>query len=367
MNNKNEKNLALEDEVSSNEKDLELEEIPSEEKDQDLDTASYKITTYGTDFTLEILSSKLTDGEIVVPPFQRRYVWSQKKASKLVESFLLGLPVPQIFLYRNEETQDLTVVDGQQRLRTINYFLRGTNQDDATFRLISVKQEWEGKSFSDLREQDKRKFKNSILRATIFEQTDPQDDSSVFEIFERLNTGGMALTLQEIRNCVIRGAINKFLDDLNLHKSWRELLNKPSPDSRMKDVEMMLRFFALREKWTSYKKPMKDFIRDFMKDHKDIGEKEQEELISVFKSTTDFILTQIGPRSFRVKSGVNVALFDSLMVSLSQIGIKKVTEATTKYQQLLANEVYKQAISESTTDVERVQSRIKIAIETFSG
>ena len=74
--------------------DLDLENIPSEEKDLDLDIASYKINTYGTDFTVEILASKLNDGEIIVPTFQRRYVWTQKKASKLIESFLLGLPVP---------------------------------------------------------------------------------------------------------------------------------------------------------------------------------------------------------------------------------------------------------------------------------
>ncbi len=160
------------------------------------------------------------------------------------------------------------VVDGQQRLRTIYYFLRGTFEDGTPFRLTSVKQEWEGKSYSDLSEQDKRKLKNSILRATIFEQTDPQDHSSVFEIFERLNTGGMALTLQEIRNCVISGSLNKFLEDLNNHVSWRTLLNKSSPDSRMKDIEMMLRFFALKEGWVHYKKPMKDFISEFMRENK---------------------------------------------------------------------------------------------------
>ena len=76
--------------------ELDLEKIPAEEEDLDLDIASYKINTYGTDFTLEILSSKLDDKEIKVPPFQRKYVWPSKKASKLVESFLLGLPVPQI-------------------------------------------------------------------------------------------------------------------------------------------------------------------------------------------------------------------------------------------------------------------------------
>ena len=85
---------------------IEMEKIVSEEEDLDVDNATYKIKTYGTDLTLEILSSKLDTKEITIPDFQRRYVWSPKKASKLIESFLLGLPVPQIFLYREEDTQD---------------------------------------------------------------------------------------------------------------------------------------------------------------------------------------------------------------------------------------------------------------------
>lgn len=269
-----------------NESIIELENILSEEKDQDLDVASYKINTYGTDFTVEILALKVRDNEIIIPPFQRRYVWTPKKASKLIESFLLGLPVPQIFLYRQETTQDLMVVDGQQRLRTIHYFLRGTFEDGSPFRLTSVRQEWEGKSYSELTEQDKRKLKNSILRATIFEQTDPQDHSSVFEIFERLNTGGMALTLQEIRNCVISGDINKFLEDLNQHESWRTLLAKPAPDSRMKDIEMMLRFFALKEGWARYRNPMKDFISEFMRRNKNPNADEKNRLEAVFTEPT---------------------------------------------------------------------------------
>ncbi|MBP7708800.1 DUF262 domain-containing protein [Candidatus Pacearchaeota archaeon] len=345
---------------------LDLEDIPSENQDLDLDNASYKINTYGADFTVEILSGKLIDKEIVVPSFQRRYVWPHKKASKLIESFLLGLPVPQIFLYRKEKTQDLIVVDGQQRLRTINYYLRETFEDGSPFRLESVKQQWEGKLYSDLTEQDKRKFKNSVLRTTIFEQTDPKDESSVFEIFERLNTGGMALTLQEIRNCVVNGNINSFLEKINGHSSWRSLLGKSQPDSRMKDIEMILRFFALRSGWKTYKKPMKDFVSSFMKEKKDINEEEMKEFDSIFKFTTDSILSRLGSGAFRLKSGINVALLDALMVSLAGVDLSKISNIDEKYNKLISNESFKEAVSQHTTDVDRVQSRIKIANEIFS-
>ena len=194
---------------------VDIEKIKSEEDDLDSDAAGYKIKTYGADFTLELLSQKLDEKEIKIPSFQRRYVWPSKKASRLIESFLLGLPVPQVFLYREQDTQDLMVVDGQQRLRTINYFFAEKYEDGSKFKLIGVKTQWEGKTYSELSEQDRRKFKNYILRATIFEQVDPADNKSVYEIFERLNTGGMALTPQEIRNCVINGVISQFLEKLN--------------------------------------------------------------------------------------------------------------------------------------------------------
>src|SRR5205807_743141 len=122
----------------------------------------------------------------------------------------------------------------------------------------------------------------------------------------------------------------------------------------------VLRFFALREKWESYKKPMKDFISDFMRENKDISEGGQQNLAQIFKETTESIATQIGPRAFRLKSGLNVALLDSLMVAVAEIGPSKIVDLKSRYTKLLANEAYREAISDSTTDVERVQSRIKI-------
>ena len=108
--------------------DLDLEEISSEEEDLDIDNAPYEIRTLGADFSLELYSQKINSGEIRIPDFQRKYVWPIKKASKLIESFLLGLPVPQVFLFQEASKRDLLVVDGQQRLLTAHFFLLGTLQ-----------------------------------------------------------------------------------------------------------------------------------------------------------------------------------------------------------------------------------------------
>lgn len=348
---------------------IELEDILSEQEDLEIDNASYDIRTYGADLTLEILSNKLDSGEIKIPDFQRNYVWPPKKASKLIESILLGLPIPQIFLYR-EENYDLLVVDGQQRLKTVNYFLKEKLENGSDFYLKGVKQKWEGKKYSTLTEPDRRKFNNTILRATIFEQIDPKDNSSIFEIFERLNTGGMVLNEQEIRKCVIRGNISSFVEELNRYDNWRKLLKKEKPGARMKDIEMILRFLSLWENWQKhkkpYKKPMKDFITEFMKEKRDIDLSGQEKYSQMFKSVIDKIYNDVGIDVFRIKTGINIAVFDSITVALAISGVDKVNNLRDKIEELKKDDSYINAVSKSTTDSDRVESRIKIAIQKFS-
>lgn len=351
---------------NENDEDGLFEKIPSEVEDREIDVASYKIISYGADYTLKILSDKLRDDEIIIPPFQRKYVWLPKKASKLVESFLLGLPVPQIFLYKEGDTQDLLVVDGQQRLKTIHYFLEGKFPDGTDFYLRSVKSQWEGKKFEDLSEPDKRRFKDSVLRATIFQQTNPADNTSIFEIFERLNTGGMALKEQEIRNCVVRGEINDFLNELNDYSNWRTLFGKNEPDSRMRDVELILRFLALYDNLDSYSKPMKEFLTNYMRSKKHINASEKEKYSRLFKETIDLILTEIGDSAFKLKAGINVAVFDSISVALAKVDTKKTSNLKEKHAILIKNPSYLEAVSKATTDKEKVKRRIEIAIEIFS-
>ncbi|OHB20371.1 MAG: hypothetical protein A2854_01300 [Parcubacteria group bacterium RIFCSPHIGHO2_01_FULL_56_18] len=347
--------------------ELELEPSASEQADLDIDNAPYKIRTQGADLTLELYSQKIDSGEIVIPPFQRKYVWTPKKASRLIESFLLGLPVPQIFLFQEATKRDLLVVDGQQRLLSTHYFLRGKWFDETTtFYLTGVQPRWEGKKFDDLEEGDKRRLKNYILRATIFEQIDPADNRSVYEIFERLNTGGMPLTEQEVRNCVNRGPINEFLEELNMCTAWRSLLGKEEPDRRMKDVELILRVLSLIEDWSGYHKPMKDFISDYMQKKTNIAEKEQTVLKQKFESVADFIFKEAGPTAFRVASGrINTGILDSVMTAVALIGPEQITDFTQRLERLKIDVAYMNYASQATTNDEAVTGRIKMAKEAL--
>ncbi|MBI3811806.1 MAG: DUF262 domain-containing protein [Nitrospirae bacterium] len=202
-----------------------LEKLASEIEDEYSDSSPYKIISFPADFTLKGLHEKFISKEIIVPQFQRQYVWNIERASKLIESFLLGLPVPGIFLYREKNSQKLMVIDGQQRLKSIFGFLNGKFPDtNNRFCLKSVRTTWNGKSYEKLEESDQIKLRDSVLRAIIIEQIDPADHSSMFHIFERLNTGGMSLRPQEVRNCIHQGPLNDLLNKLNQYKPWREIV-----------------------------------------------------------------------------------------------------------------------------------------------
>ena len=148
---------------------IDFEDVASEIEDRQSSPPSYEIATYPADFTLDGLERQWEREDIVIPKFQRGYVWTQVQASKLIESFLVGLPVPGIFLYTDRSSEKFLVVDGQQRLRTVFFYFEGFfGEERATgsrtvFRLkgLSDDSPYAGKSFAELDEAAQRRLKNS--------------------------------------------------------------------------------------------------------------------------------------------------------------------------------------------------------------
>ena len=134
----------------------------------------FAITSYGADYTVDTLVKRLKLEAFYVPPFQRKFVWSQRHASRFLESLLMGLPVPGIFLYKEPVTNRHLVVDGQQRLRTLEYFYKGTFLEKK-FRLTGVRDEWNNKSYEELSDADKLKLDDSTVHATILQQGEPKN------------------------------------------------------------------------------------------------------------------------------------------------------------------------------------------------
>jgi uncharacterized protein with ParB-like and HNH nuclease domain len=349
--------------------DIELEEIESEEDDYESAPAEYDVSTYPADFTLEVLNDKWKSGEIEVPKFQREFVWKQTQASKLIESFMVGLPVPSVFLYTERKSQKYLVIDGQQRLKSVFYFLEGyfgseDKQKRGVFRLegLSQKSRWYKKTFAEFDEPDQRKFKNSVLRAFIVQQLDPQDDTSVYHIFERLNTGGTLLTNQEVRNCVFGGKFNELLNQLNTNVNWRAILGRAKEDSRQKDKELMLRFFALQgENLKKYEKPLKDFLNRFMRRNRNLSDVDLARMRGNFETTCADVATALGARPFHIKAGLNSAVFDSVMAAFSSHEGKAPKDIARRYKALVSSGDYLSLVRSHTTDDETVRKRFDLA------
>jgi hypothetical protein len=351
--------------------DLDIESLPSEQEDRSSGPVRYELFTYPADFTLEVLDQKWRNGEITIPPIQRKFVWTQYQASRLIESFLLGLPVPGIFMYVERGSEKLLVVDGQQRLRSVFYFFAETfgeekNGRKTVFRLtLPEDSRWSGKKLSDLREEDARRLKNSVLRAFIMKQVSPEDDTSIYHVFERLNTGGTLLTPQEVRNCVYDGPLNQLLHDLNINRAWREIVGQPEADRRLRDIELLLRFLALFEDLPSYQKPMKDFLNKFMKKHKN-GDS-NDELTTIFSKTSSDVRERLGERPFHFGRGLNAPIFDAVFVAFGLRTGPASPDVRARYERLLQDAEFQKFTSRATTDVDAVKKRIQIATDFLFG
>ncbi len=348
-----------------------IERIESEEEDKDAGTPVYQIRSYPSDPDLETLHLRWKRGDIIIPEFQRGYVWKPAQASKLIESFLMGLPVPGIFVFIQEHQIHRSnpvqlVIDGQQRLRSVFGFFEGKMPaSERPFRLTGVDEKWVGKGYSDLEHWEQRILLTSILRVVNIEQREPRhDSSSIYQIFERLNTGGTALTPQEIRNSSFHGPFNNMLVEVNKDPCWRDIFGTTQPDNRMRDVELIARFLALHEGSDSYTQPMKVFINDYMKKHQ--RNSNSENARNTFLDCVRRISDSLGRRPFHIRRGINVAACDSVMAAFAQAkdiphDIKK------RYEELKKNPDFIDATTSGTTAFAAVRRRLELAREILFG
>jgi hypothetical protein len=369
--------------------DLALEAASSDDDQiQDLDEAAeviesaYSITSYGADYPVDSLVRRIESKDILVPTFswdppektevvgfQRQYVWPRPKADRFIESLLLGLPVPGIFLVK-ELSGLLLVLDGHQRLFTLQSFYSGAINDQVYKLSDAVQARYVGKRYKDLETEDRRRLDDSIIHATVIRQDEPtEDQSSIYTIFERLNTGGVNLQPQEIRVALYHGEFVRVLKELNDQQSWRALVGAKS--KRLKDMEMILRFFAFLYFAKKYAAPMKIFLNRYMATNRHLASQSEETLRAVFTSTTDSILKGIGTKAFRPKRAVNAAVVDSLMTGiarriLARGAIADPTSLKVPYEQLIADHSYLEATETGTSQPANVTVRLEKAEQTFA-
>jgi hypothetical protein len=354
---KDEYELVLDDEVD----DETLLEKPSEKK--------FSIDSYGADYTVDSLVKRMKRGDFKIPEFQRKFVWTINHSSKFIESLLMGLPVPGIFLYKEADTNKHLVIDGQQRLRTLEAFY-DKKFEQKEFRLTGVRECWDGKTYDDLDPSDALKLDDSIVHATIFKQDEPKDVlESIYFVFERINTGGIRLSPQEIRNCITRGPFTQHVAKLNEDESWRAIFGKAH--KRSKDEELIVRFLALFEDANNYEEPMSEFLNIFSDKMNNTPESRIATLGEVFLKTIHLVRSAIGEKAFRPHTVLNAAVFDSVMVGLATRLSKAASPSDDgvriAYEILLRDESYIKLCERSTADAENVKQRLMIARKAFAG
>ena len=360
-------------------KDDIVEEIKSEVNDDYSDDSLFNISSWGADLSFREIISMYDENELVKPELQRKYVWDKVEASRFVESILMGLPVPSIFLAQSGSQK--LIVDGYQRIMTVYDYVRGIySGDNKIFRLSNsdrLNTRWRNKAFQELSVDEQRKIRSTTIHAIIFEQKVPEnDDTSLYQVFERINTSGRTLTPQEIRNCVYQGSMNTLLFELNDNRIWRELFGTENADSRMRDLEYILRFFAMcsdevlntSAKQISLKKTLNEFMGEYVKS----DEKTMNRFRDSFIDTMTIIYDSLGKNAFRNFSRgkfaqkFHPAIFDAISVAFYQaknhgVVIERIDEEA--HIALLRNEDFRKVISERTTDVKNIKKRITMVKE----
>jgi hypothetical protein len=332
------------------------------------DTKKFSITSYGADYTVDSLVKRMKDGAFIIPDFQRRFVWSHNHASKFIESLLMGLPVPGIFLYKEAGTNRHLVIDGQQRLRTLQSFYGGVF-GEKKFRLTNVREPWARKIYQDLDPADQLKLDDSIVHATIFSQDHPADVlDSIYFVFERINSGGIRLSPQEIRNCISAGPFIELIKTLNKDQHWRAVFGAPE-NKRAKDEELIVRFLAMLDGREKYARPMAKFLNDYSAKMNKASPETLASLAEIFRQTIALVNKELDGRAFRPVRSLNAAVYDSVMVGIA-MRLRKAPPPEPRavaaaYDSLLLQPEHKRGWERATADEESVKARMAAAISAF--
>jgi len=366
---------------------------------EDISFTDYDISVSPNDFNIKTLFDFISSGVVKIPGFQRNYVWDIKRASKLIESIIIGIPIPQIFLYE-EAKNKFIVIDGQQRYMTIYYFMKKRfpkNDKRLELRVIfdenkgipdailndneyftdfnlklpttqpNQKNKFNNLNYFTLDEEDKVSFELRTIRNTIIKQNAPDDEHSVvFEIFQRLNSGGVNLKPQEIRTSLFHSDFYDMLYSLNLNQAWRKLTPSATPDLNMKDVEILLRGFAMLIDGNTYKPSMTKFLNKFSLKARSFPTTNIQYLESLFLAFLKKV-PDSDNRIFHSNTGrFNISVFESIFVAtcnnaFSNKSLEILDINFNKVLSLKNDPRFLDATQSDTASEKNVKSRIELA------
>lgn len=327
------------------------------------------------DYNLSTLSDLVAEKTIdISPKYQRRFRWDEKRQSALIESFLMNVPVPPIFL-NEDEYGKYSVIDGKQRLTAITDFLAGRLELSG----LQVFAEINGKSFNDLpsKLQSVMRTRPTMRAVIILRQS---DEDVKFEVFRRLNTGGVSLNPQEVRNSAFPGPLNDLILELSTNRRFHHLLGIKNPKKsslyqEMRDAEFVLRYFTFKETWQQFRGSVKRLMDQYMARNQHLAAPQVEELKADFLNTLTLVEDAFGEHAFKRwlpekqqwRSQVLASLFDAEMLGVRDLGVNEVRdrkEAITEgLKALFVNDEFRRSIDAATNAVNSFQIRVTLVRE----
>lgn len=362
---------------------VEIDEFePEEDEVLELREGERKLSTQPLDLTVDLLVTRIDRGSLVLQPeFQRDYVWSSAKASQLIESILMGIPLPIVYLAETPDS-DWEVVDGQQRLTSIYSYVRGAFPGGVAFRLgrLNVRSDLQGKGFKDLSKAEQNAILNYTLRAIVLKNESHPDVK--FEVFERLNCGSVQLKDAELRNCMYRGAYNDMLAALSQNPMLLKVRRSDAPHKRMEDRQLILRFLAMkRNTHLNYRGAMKQFMNREMQAHRHASPAEVAALSRTFEEAIECAWLVFGDNAFRRwnpgrttadagdwESKINIALWDTLLYGFAFYEKRQIIPVADaireEFLDIMSNDAtFVDYIGRSTDKPERLQYRARVWLD----
>ncbi|MEZ8410474.1 DUF262 domain-containing protein [Vibrio splendidus] len=231
-----------------------------EQAELQLQEFSKKIDFYTSEYTVEILALKVANMEFGVPDYQREFTWEHERKCRFIESLLMGLPIPFVFLWMNDQTGQLEIVDGSQRLRTLEEYMNNRLQLDGLERLNLLN----GTKYQDLTLPRQRKIQNQSIRAIVL--SDKTDLESRVDLFERINTGSKVANPAEVRRGALRGPFMEFIISITENEQFIRLATVTKSQKATRELEeLALRFFAYTDGLEGYKDRVKEFLFTYTK------------------------------------------------------------------------------------------------------
>lgn len=326
------------------------------------------------DITAKQLLDMVAEGQIkVAPDYQRHFVWKTDRESALIESVFLGIPVPSLFMATNEDSS-WECIDGLQRITTLVNFVRPQFRsgvgDISTHELkiggLEKVPSLNGKKFSDLPETLKLNFLTRPVRITVL--NDLSDYQVRFDLFERLNTGGIILHQQEIRNCVFQGEFNEFIKSCAADERLEKVFKKSNREGRGNMEEIVLKFFAYFERRDDFKHSVKEFLNSYMED-KTKAFKNKKTLSELFDKTMDVLSGALPDgvvRSER-KNTTPLLLFEAVSVGVADAISAGNQINEDALRTVLDDGDLKKATTGGTNSNPKLLRRIEIVREAVSG